>query len=79
MSTHLKTAGLKDVVCMNKISNPFVPMLGCAGFPSPAEALGAASLRIDLAQVLIRRSQETYFLRASGQSMVNMDILTKTF
>jgi DNA polymerase V len=38
-----------------------------AGFPSPAEDLGAQ--RIDLAQLLIKHSQATYFLRASGHSM----------
>lgn len=43
-----------------------------AGFPSPAEDLGAQ--RIDLAQLLIRHSQATYFLRASGHSMVEAGI-----
>ena len=38
-----------------------------AGFPSPAEDLGAK--RIDLAQLLIKHPQATYFLRASGHSM----------
>lgn len=38
-----------------------------AGFPSPAEDLGAQ--RIDLAELLIRHDQATYFLRASGHSM----------
>ena len=40
----------------------------CAGFPSPAEDLGAQ--RIDLAQMLVVHPQATYFLRASGQSMI---------
>ncbi len=44
----------------------------CAGFPSPAEDLGAQ--RIDLAQVLITHPQATYFLRASGHSMVEAGI-----
>ena len=44
----------------------------CAGFPSPAEDLGAQ--RIDLAQLLIKHSQATYFLRASGHSMVEAGI-----
>ena len=44
----------------------------CAGFPSPAEDLGAQ--RIDLAQLLVIHSQATYFLRASGQSMVEAGI-----
>jgi DNA polymerase V len=43
-----------------------------AGFPSPAEDLGAQ--RIDLAQLLIKHSQATYFLRASGHSMVEAGI-----
>jgi DNA polymerase V len=44
----------------------------CAGFPSPAEDLGAK--RIDLTQVLIAHPQATYFLRASGHSMVEAGI-----
>ena len=44
----------------------------CAGFPSPAEDLGAQ--RIDLTKVLITHAQATYFLRASGQSMVEAGI-----
>jgi DNA polymerase V len=44
----------------------------CAGFPSPAEDLGAQ--RIDLAALLIKHSQATYFLRASGHSMVEVGI-----
>ena len=43
-----------------------------AGFPSPAEDLGAQ--RIDLTQMLITHSQATYFLRASGHSMVEAGI-----
>lgn len=43
-----------------------------AGFPSPAEDLGAQ--RIDLTQVLITHPQATYFLRASGHSMVEAGI-----
>jgi DNA polymerase V len=43
-----------------------------AGFPSPAEDLGAQ--RIDLAQLLIKHSQATYFLRASGNSMTEAGI-----
>jgi DNA polymerase V len=43
-----------------------------AGFPSPAEDLGAQ--RIDLAQLLIKHSQATYFVRASGHSMVDAGI-----
>jgi DNA polymerase V len=43
-----------------------------AGFPSPAEDLGAQ--RVDLAQMLVVHAQATYFLRASGQSMVGVGI-----
>ena len=43
-----------------------------AGFPSPAEDLGAQ--RVDLSQLLIKHSQATYFLRASGHSMVDAGI-----
>lgn len=43
-----------------------------AGFPSPAEDLGAQ--RIDLTQMLITHAQATYFLRASGHSMVEVGI-----
>ena len=39
----------------------------CAGFPSPAEDLGAQ--RIDLTQMLVVHAQATYLLRASGHSM----------
>ena len=44
----------------------------CAGFPSPAEDLGAQ--RIDLTQMLVVHAQATYFLRASGHSMVEAGI-----
>jgi DNA polymerase V len=43
-----------------------------AGFPSPAEDLGAQ--RIDLTQLLVKHSQATYFLRASGHSMTEAGI-----
>jgi len=43
-----------------------------AGFPSPAEDLGAQ--RVDLSQLLIKHSQATYFVRASGHSMVDAGI-----
>lgn len=46
-----------------------------AGFPSPAEDLGAQ--RIDLGQLLITHPQATYFLRASGHSMVEAGIFDK--
>jgi len=44
----------------------------CAGFPSPAEDLGAQ--RIDLTELLIKHPQATYYLRANGQSMVEAGI-----
>jgi len=44
----------------------------CAGFPSPAEDLGAK--RIDLTHVLITHPQATYLLRASGHSMIEAGI-----
>ena len=47
----------------------------CAGFPSPAEDLGAQ--RIDLTQMLVVHGQATYFLRASGHSMVEAGIFDK--
>ena len=43
-----------------------------AGFPSPADDLGAQ--RIDLTKVLIVHPQATYFLRASGHSMIEAGI-----
>jgi DNA polymerase V len=47
----------------------------CAGFPSPAEDLGAQ--RINLTQMLVVHAQATYFLRASGQSMIEAGIFDK--
>ena len=44
----------------------------CAGFPSPAEDLGAQ--RIDLTALLVTHAQATYFLKASGHSMVEAGI-----
>lgn len=44
----------------------------CAGFPSPAEDLGAE--RLDLAALLVPNPQATFFMRASGVSMVNFGI-----
>ena len=43
-----------------------------AGFPSPAEDLGAQA--IDLTQVLITHPQATFLLRARGTSMVEAGI-----
>ena len=50
----------------------FLSNLVRAGFPSPAEDLGAR--RIDLTEVLITHPQATYFLRARGQSMIEAGI-----
>ena len=44
----------------------------CAGFPSPAEDLGAQ--RIDLTQVLVTHPQATFMLRAQGHSMMEAGI-----
>ena len=44
----------------------------CAGFPSPAEDLGAQ--RIDLTALLVTHAQATFFLKASGHSMVEAGI-----
>lgn len=44
----------------------------CAGFPSPAEDLGAH--RIDLTKVLVTHPHAIYYLRASGHSMVEAGI-----
>ena len=44
----------------------------CAGFPSPAEDLGAQ--RIDLTTLLVTHAQATYFLKASGHSMIEAGI-----
>lgn len=49
----------------------------CAGFPSPAEDLGGQ--RIDLTQMLVVHAQATYFLRASGHSMVEAGSLGPPF
>ena len=43
-----------------------------AGFPSPAEDLGAE--RLDLASLLVPNPQATFFMRASGVSMLNCGI-----
>lgn len=50
------------------------PLVGCvrAGFPSPAEDLGAQP--IDLTRVLITHPQATFLLRARGSSMVEVGI-----
>jgi DNA polymerase V len=44
----------------------------CAGFPSPAEDLGA--VRIDIASLLGTEREDTFFMRVSGQSMVDLGI-----
>ena len=76
-------------VCMTSIFTPSSPVLVSdaplwgmllanrvsAGFPSPAEDLGAQ--RMDLTQMLVVHAQATYFLRASGQSMIEAGIFDK--
>jgi len=44
----------------------------CAGFPSPAEDLGAE--RIDLASLLGTEREDTFFMKVSGQSMMDLGI-----
>ena len=77
---------LAYTVWMNSVFMPAIPMplsdapllapllvsRVCAGFPSPAEDLGAQ--RIDLAQVLITHPQATFMLRARGHSMTEAGI-----
>lgn len=63
-----KPVGLSDVRALIwEIKNKV-----CAGFPSPAEDLGAE--RIDLSKVLVKHPQATYLLKASGHSMVDLGI-----
>ncbi len=52
----------------------WIPELGTvrAGFPSPAEDLGAK--RIDLAEKLIRHPQATFYWRARGHAMQELGI-----
>ena len=59
----ISQAPLQALLLKNKV---------CAGFPSPAEDLGAQ--RIDLTRLLVVHAQATYFLRASGHSMVEAGI-----
>ncbi len=47
----------------------------CAGFPSPAEDLGAE--RIDLGNLLGAEREDTFFMRVSGQSMKDLGIHDK--
>ena len=60
------------LACSTPLSAQLVTGTVQAGFPSPAEDLGAQ--RIDLAQLLIKHSQATYFLKASGHSMTEAGI-----
>ena len=70
-STHLP---LLQPVCVSElpVMVQFLQNQVRAGFPSPAEDLGAE--RINLADLLQTDRQDTFFMRASGQSMVNMGI-----
>ena len=81
-----QTTAVQYTVRMTSIFSPTQPVLVadapllarllisrvCAGFPSPAEDLGAQ--RIDLTQVLITHPQATYLLRAQGHSMMEAGI-----
>ena len=59
----ISEAPLRALLLKNKV---------CAGFPSPAEDLGAQ--RIDLTSLLVVHPQATYFLKASGHSMFEAGI-----
>jgi len=63
---------LPTAIATTPLFGPLLKNRVCAGFPSPAEDLGAH--RIDLTQVLVTHPQATYFLRASGHSMVEAGI-----
>ena len=67
---------ISSTIPVHFVDEPLLAMLlrnrVCAGFPSPAEDLGAQ--RIDLTQMLVLHAQATYFLRASGHSMVEAGI-----
>jgi DNA polymerase V len=68
IAAHFKPVAITDIPTLilqikNQVS---------AGFPSPAEDLGAE--RIDLSKVLIKHPQATYLLKASGHSMVEAGI-----
>lgn len=63
---------LPIAIAATPLFGPLLQNRVCAGFPSPAEDLGAH--RIDLTQVLVTHPQATYFLRASGHSMVEAGI-----
>jgi DNA polymerase V len=54
------------------LRGPLIRNRVCAGFPSPAEDLGAK--QIDLTQLLVLHAQATYFLRARGLSMIELGI-----
>ena len=72
--------------CMYSLSQPMAPVPASAtplmaqflenqvqaGFPSPAEDLGAE--RLDLTALLVPNPQATFFMRVSGSSMVNFGI-----
>lgn len=53
----------------------FLPNSVAAGFPSPAEDLGGE--RINFEHLITSHPQATYFMRASGNSMVDAGIYDK--
>ena len=59
------------ILCSTLVAR-FLGNQACAGFPFPADDLGAQ--RIDLTQVLITHPQATYFLRTTGHSIVDAGI-----
>src|SRR5688500_12503149 len=65
------------------VDEPFesllIPLVSCrvsAGFPSPAEDY--IETAIDLNRELIRHPSATFFVRASGDSMIEAGIMTNT-
>lgn len=70
--TSIKPSSISTLLLQAPIAALFLQSRVCAGFPSPAEDLGAS--RIDLAKVLITHPQATYLMRASGLSMIELGI-----
>ena len=66
------TSATPVLVSETPLLAPLIRNRVCAGFPSPAEDLGAQ--QIDLTQLLVVHAQATYFLRARGLSMIELGI-----
>ncbi len=58
---------------LSKLELPFYQYTISAGFPSPADDY--IDLRLDLNQLLIKNPSATFFVRVSGDSMINAGIL----